>query len=481
MAKPRRKVSVRTASAIAAALALVALLVVVLGHRARRPPALADGPGDAGGRSPAGGGARALPSLPVETAVDGLAPVIDEIAVEKPEICSGEENLVSVRAHTRDGTDAHLHYRLSGGGPGAGGGALAPVRVWLRPDGGYELPVVLVFGKNNVVARGEIPRFRVKECGPRPGAVITARLLPNSWNEYELHASLVTVTAEGDRPPPAISPRRFAWSFGDGQTATTGTGTVSHRFRGGGEDALYSSYLVAVEIALPSGDPVRARLSLEVLNVAFENLDQRGIVTLVAEPEPRFPVLDGDGVVRQTFRLWHHHRSAVRVTRVTATRNLLPPPGGGPPPPAVTTDVDAGPALGLDVVAPGGGGVPVAVALDTRREGEIFAVTYAVEGRTDDGLPARGSFSILRPPPPPTRETSRPIADPALRDKVRRAIALLGKPVVNDEDLWRLEREGRLGAPAAPPAEGAEVAPRAPAARHEPGGAAGRRIDRRAL
>src|SRR5579884_3206871 len=45
---------------------------------------------------------------------DDRAPIIDEIKVEKPEVCEGEDNLVTVRAHTENGTDAYLHYLIDG-------------------------------------------------------------------------------------------------------------------------------------------------------------------------------------------------------------------------------------------------------------------------------------------------------------------------------------------------------------------------------
>src|ERR1700690_3235282 len=68
-------------------------------------PAPAAGPRDVVERLPA-----APPALPPAiTAV--VPPIIDEVTVEKPEVCEGEENLVTVRAHTPDGNDAYLHYQ----------------------------------------------------------------------------------------------------------------------------------------------------------------------------------------------------------------------------------------------------------------------------------------------------------------------------------------------------------------------------------
>src|SRR5687768_10262502 len=52
-------------------------------------------------------------------------PIIDEVRLEKTELCAGEETLATVRAHTVDGTDAELHYLI---GPGTG--QSVPLRAW---------------------------------------------------------------------------------------------------------------------------------------------------------------------------------------------------------------------------------------------------------------------------------------------------------------------------------------------------------------
>src|SRR5271167_4572687 len=54
------------------------------------PPVRAPDPGEP---------ARPLPEAVAAPRPPEPAPVIDEVTVEKPEVCSGEENLVSVRAH----------------------------------------------------------------------------------------------------------------------------------------------------------------------------------------------------------------------------------------------------------------------------------------------------------------------------------------------------------------------------------------------
>src|SRR5262245_12554508 len=56
-------------------------------------------------------------------------PVIDEIILEKSEVCEGEENLVRVRAHTVNGTDEFLHAAV-----GPEEGMAAPVLSFKRSD-----------------------------------------------------------------------------------------------------------------------------------------------------------------------------------------------------------------------------------------------------------------------------------------------------------------------------------------------------------
>jgi hypothetical protein len=74
-------------------------------------------------RDPGGPASSRLPPAPAAAIASPAPapPIIDEIRVEKPEVCEGEENLVTVRAHTPDGNDAFLHYQI-GTHPGPGRG-----------------------------------------------------------------------------------------------------------------------------------------------------------------------------------------------------------------------------------------------------------------------------------------------------------------------------------------------------------------------
>jgi hypothetical protein len=102
----------RRALLSALALLLLALLVMLfLGIRHRAPPPpervrVDESPAPASPPLPA-------PLLAPRSEVATVAgaptvpdppPIIDDIIVEKPEVCAGEENLITVKAHTENGT-----------------------------------------------------------------------------------------------------------------------------------------------------------------------------------------------------------------------------------------------------------------------------------------------------------------------------------------------------------------------------------------
>lgn len=437
--------------------AFVALAVVALGlflllrpGRDERPRPGPSAPATAALRSePEAARTAAAPPASGPARVAGAAPVIDAIEVEKPEVCSGEENLVTVRAHTPDGTDPFLHYAVGGLT-----GAQVPVRVFRNPDGTYELPEVSVFGRDNVATRVPMPAFRVKDCEPLRAVHIQSRALPNAPSEFEFYARLIEVGAKGKPDAPPFKPKRFYWSFGDGTSDVTDRPFVAHSYRTRPQNSLYAQLLVTVEVKSEANDKLVGRASLELLNSSFEDFDKRRIVSLTAAPEPRFPELSKDGLVRQTFRLSHQRPTPVRITRVRAVRHFN---HEEPTPPAETAVEDA---LGLTEIPPGDG-TSVSIVLDTRREPDVFSVTYQLEGVSPEGYAVRGSFSLMRPPPPPTKNSNTPVDDPVLLAKIKRAREILRQEFVTDEDLWRLEREGKFsdlsGPPKAPQApEGAE-------------------------
>lgn len=362
------------------------------------------------------------------------APIVDAVQVEKQEVCSGEENLITVKAHTPDGHDAFLHYKV-----GTGTGVSVPTRVWMEADGTYELPTVTVFSKDNVATTVPVPRYTVKPCEPERIVQIFSRQLPNAVDEYEFMAKVVEAPVRPGQPErKPFVPARYVWTFDDQDTQTTTGPLTSHTFTGGSVEAQYAQHLVRVDIFDTAGRKVTGRSSLQLLNISFENLAKKGIVTVLAVGTPRFPVLDADGAVQQTFRLYHHWKRPIRLQKVTAVRAFRPSADG----PAAPEQEDPA-SLPVEMI-PAGPGVEVKVTLDTKAEPDVVTLTYQLEGTSADGYPARGTFSVMRPPPRPTKESHIPVTDPRLKAKIQRARELLKQEFVTDEDLLRLEREGRF-------------------------------------
>src|SRR5262249_29026454 len=144
------------------ALLLLLLVAAILWREGAAPPPVAHDstassearPGDVKGSAQTQSQSEAVKPNP-------NAPIIDEVIVEKTSVCEREQDLVTVKAHTPDGTDPYLHAAI-----GMGKGMSVPIKSFLLGDGSYSLPVISVFGKNAVATRREVPDFTVRNCKP---------------------------------------------------------------------------------------------------------------------------------------------------------------------------------------------------------------------------------------------------------------------------------------------------------------------------
>ncbi len=395
------------------------------------------------------------------------APIIDEVIVEKSEVCEGEENLITVRAHTPDGKDEFLHYMVDGKQ-----GQQVPLRSFLEDENESEPRPreVRVFGRGNTVTVAPIPPFVVKKCRLPLVAWVNTRLRANTWSEFELEVKLIEKTSSesmvGD-----FEPRSYEWSFGDGETAITQVPYVTHNYEGRKQDSQFSNFLVQVKVYGVTDEPVVGRTSLQLVNPAFEDLAYKGVVTLMLQLTPRFPELGDDGVVRQKVRLFHNRDRPVFIHNAVVFKHRT-----APTEPVAPKPMDPSSLLGTSVIPPGRG-VEFEVRLDTRAEQDVFSEEYSLEGKDSQGLPVRGAFSVMRPPPKPTKENSNPVVDPLFKEKILAARKILNRPYVTDEDIWRLQREGRFAElearfraePAPQPLADGHEAPKAPTEPPPPG------------
>src|SRR6202142_1617252 len=233
--RPRRPIRRSVALAI---LALAVLSAIVLFSSKRRPapramrvaPLELGSPVAAPMQSPPSPAGAPAPRGPPPARPSDPPPIIDEISVEKPEVCSGEENLITVRAHTDNGTDAFLHSVVDGTM-----GVSVPVRLWLDDSGRVQgNHSVTVFGRTNVAATAALPDYRVKDCQPARVVAVEHHLRANSLADFDFVAKIVTLPARGEDSAPAAGDPSTApscvWSLADGDTATTPAPAVTHSY-----------------------------------------------------------------------------------------------------------------------------------------------------------------------------------------------------------------------------------------------------------
>jgi hypothetical protein len=348
-----------------------------------------------------------------------------------------------VRAHTQNGTDAFLHTVVDGAM-----GASVPVRLWLDESGRVQgNHSITVFGRTNTPVTVPLPEYRVKDCQPARIVAVVQHLRANSWGEFDFVANVVTLPPRGGADSAhaggtgasPFTPASYVWSFGDGETATTSAPVATHSYEARAQESLYSYFTVGVEVHGKEGRELTGRTTLPLINPAFESLARKGIVPLLIALDPRFPELGSDGRIVQRVHLWHTRPDSVTIEGATETKYFET--GSGQ---ARSETIDPRRVLGANGIPPGKDGITATVVLDTVADPGVFSVTYRLAGRSREGLPAMGSFSVMRPPPRPTAENSQRVANPSLRANILAARSMLGKDVVTDEDIWQLEREQRL-------------------------------------
>ena len=354
---------------------------------------------------------------------------LDEIGVEKQEVCEGEENLVRIKGHTLDGSDSFLHYVI-GGQPGRA----VPLRVYRTPGEGLPRQIATIFGKDGASLTVDVPYYRVNYCRPERAVAISYTARANTIDQLQFAAK---VQERGAHVAP-LRIVRYAWTFGDGSTAITSTPFAIHDYSDRLQTELYSGYLVEVHVFADTGEVLLGRSSVEFLNTSFQDLKKFGTVTITAKGTPRFPALSGDGVVRQTFDLWHHYSEPVLIERI----RVLELGSDG-------RREDSGRLSGVSELTQRtigvGERVQVELSFDAQRYPGVVALLYKLEGTSTDGRPALGEAAVMRPPPVPTRENSTPVNSRRVAAQIRRAMRILGKSSVSQEELWELERAGMLG------------------------------------
>ena len=130
--------------------------------------------------------------------------------MEKTEVCSGEDNLVTVRLAGDHQTDKNIRITM----PGLGGaGRQMPFILGLTAAKQQpEMPEVLVSGRDGALATVKVPTVTVKDCIPGPSLSVEVALVANTSATFALTATVRT-----------LAPRPSSRFSGTGTSVTAAT------------------------------------------------------------------------------------------------------------------------------------------------------------------------------------------------------------------------------------------------------------------
>lgn len=254
---------------------------------------------------------------------DPAAPIIDEIRVAKDVVCDGESNLVHVRAHTTDGHDADLLYRIPTGVGlgGETGPALPVVFVSSMADyGAYTWPDVLVFDRGPhgtsapPMTRAKLPGVLIRPCR-YPELRIDARGVMNADSTFSFQAS--AHQADG------FAPVTYHWDFGDGTSEDTTGPVATHDYWRMPETTAIVQLLVQVMATDARGQTLTGYLPIDWPSMDLEYPRSYGQRYVHSEMIGDRSV-DASGVVYQDWLLWHHEDGPVVLDRAALSPDDVP-------------------------------------------------------------------------------------------------------------------------------------------------------------
>jgi hypothetical protein len=246
-------------------------------------------------------------------------PIIDEIKVDKTEVCIGEEDFVTVRAHTPDGSDAFLNTQI-----------LDPVS--RRYVSGNRVPFrleeqasddikVIVSGKSGA-AIAALPPVKVKDCVAVRQVVLEVRQPAASMERPLFKARVIEHPPESGRFD-SLEPISYDWDFGDGHTQTTNASETEHSYEARDQGVAYSSFLVTVTVKDAAGNEARGSRALSFANTGFMTLmfqNQIAIRAGVKEAGKPGGVLAGE---HEQIWLYHGYSKPVHIEEATLRETVL--------------------------------------------------------------------------------------------------------------------------------------------------------------
>ncbi len=413
---------------LAAALTLVVAIGILLSSRDddSRPPAYGRPVGDAFQSGDLNDEEKRLvEQLGPNVHLVRMKPLLQELSVEKPRVCPGED--VLLRAVERAPLQSLRFVIMGEIGP------FAVVR-WNVPGEKKLFAVAREYNEGIDYKMGTVTVLEgdSPECAQRPQIVLEAKL-----STLSDHADLHIVQVRG-----LGSKLRLFWDFGDGSKAEGADRFVRHNYFGRREDGYASSYLVSVRAVDEAGREARARASVSFINTHY-------LARLTGNPimpvqYNRFPTRTASGF-ETVVQFANIEPESVRLAE--ASVGLVPCRPGEI---QTTTRVPADRLLGEALI-------PAARRHATRlRLPESLAtsacqavIEFSSADTTPDGRTIRAFVNLeLQPPesaPGPNAAFGRvKVDDPVLNDELAQATKILGRSTITPEDLELLRKQGKL-------------------------------------
>jgi hypothetical protein len=322
-------------------------------------------------------------------------PIIDQVTVDKTEVCRGEENFVNVKARSRNGSQAFLttHF-VDPGTRRVLSGTRIPFRLEAPPERALE---IMVEGRGGASKAAPLPHIEVKDCVAQRQLLIDVTRPPSSPDRASFVAKVMErkPEKEGAAPDvPPLEPASFEWDFGDKTTLTTSTPEAEHSYEGRDQSVAHSYFVVTVKAKDRNGNEVAGSRALWFPNEAFLPLALENRVAIsvgVREANP------ATGAPEQIW-LYHGYSSPVRIDKVIVRETVL---DSSDKPERETMRRDYMPQELLGFADLPSGQSLTSRDLTALQPSAETAVRYVdVIGHTADNRKAAGTFTLLPPKKP---------------------------------------------------------------------------------
>jgi hypothetical protein len=370
------------------------------------------------------------PPPPIDPAVTDVPFGFADIEVEKSEICLGEPTLIRTTATSSAGSPANLITVIAG----EQGSARDFVRFEGKP-GVREIAMQLRDPDLPGKYAEEKVYVELKDCAAPAALVVDQKADPMVADRYAFATALIRVSRDA-APEKLPAAAAYAWDFGDGTTQVTTEPDVGHTFppEAARKAEHFHTYLVTVDALDAGGQSIAAAHSTTfVYDLRRQSKDRFGLIELpahfrdLAETDDNgdraMPVTLDNIDDTETARLTGIELRSLSCDGKTQTSETVPVDTVFP-----SADIAPGASLTGTFVFPDGASTGIC---------RVFAT---VTGTSAPGaLAVSGSFAMTV-----GDAFRKPITDEQQLATIRTVIQILGTTSFTQEDVQRLEDEGRI-------------------------------------